>query len=161
MVEKLCPRTRYGHEIKTHHAHASDKYDDTYGDIEEFRDGTLIRAYEVTVRPDWKNRVTDFRAKMDAAGLTKYVIFASNINSDDELAQPANMLRFLEPYGRDIAVVDILDVIHVFTAELTARELRDAVNQTHSYLSSPKLCGRADIVDRYTDAVSDWLDQIS
>jgi hypothetical protein len=154
-------RSRFGHEIKTHHVHASDKFDDTYGDIEEFRDGALISAYEVTVRPDWKNRVTDFRAKMDAARLTKYVIFASNINSDEELAIPAKMLGFLEPYGRDIAVVDIIDAIHVFAAELTARELRDAVNQTHSYLSSPKLCGRADIIDKYAAAVSDWLDGVS
>jgi hypothetical protein len=154
-------RARFGHEIKTHHVHASDKFDDTYGDIEEFRNGSLISAYEVTVRSDWKNRVTDFRAKMDEAQLTKYVIFASNINSDEELALPAKMLRFLEPYGRDIAVVDILDAINVFAAELTARELRDAVNQAHSYLSSPKLCGRADIIDKYAAAVSDWLDQVN
>ncbi|MCF6200191.1 MAG: hypothetical protein L3J67_12525 [Hyphomicrobiaceae bacterium] len=140
-------RKRFGHEIKTHHVHASDKFDATSGDIEEFRDGRLIAAYEVTVRPDWKNRVSDFRTKMDGAGLLKYAIIASGVNADSQLANPTDMLSFIEPYGRDIAIVDILDVIHVFACELTADELRQAVNQTHTFLSSPKLCGRADIIE--------------
>ncbi|MFK3777914.1 hypothetical protein [Agrobacterium sp. NPDC089420] len=56
-------RQRYGYEIKTHHVHASDRFDTTAGDIEEMLNGDLVRAYEVTVRPDWKNRVGDFRKK--------------------------------------------------------------------------------------------------
>ncbi len=154
-------RRRFGHEVRTHHVHASDRFDGTYGDIEEYRDGKLIAAYEVTVRPDWKNRFSDFRKKMDEAGLSKYVIIASGINSDHQLAAPADMLRFVEPYGRDIAIIDILDVVHVFAAELTAEELRDAVNQTHAYLTSPSLCGRADIIDKYTGAVDVWLDSVA
>ncbi|MGR3542375.1 MAG: hypothetical protein ACU0BS_13255 [Hasllibacter sp.] len=153
-------RQRFGHSIRTHHVHASDTSDRTAGDIEEFRDQDLMAAYEVTVRPDWTNRVPDFRVKMDKAGLRKYVIFASNVNQDEDLAQPAQMLRFLEPYERDIAVVDILDAVHVFAAELSADELRKAVNQTHDYLISPRLCGRADIVDRFSERVSVWLDTI-
>jgi hypothetical protein len=154
-------RSRYGHEIRTHHVHASDKFDTTAGDIEEFRDGNLLRAYEVTVRPDWKNRVTDFRAKMDAAGLRKYTIIASNVSSDEELSEPASMVRFLEPYGRDIAVVDIQDFINVFAAELSADELQRTVKQAHSFLTMPSLCGRADIIDRFSTCVSAWLDQAS
>ena len=152
-------RARYGYEIRTHHVHASDKFDTTAGDIEELHGGDLLRAYEVTVRPDWKNRVGDFRAKMDAAGLKKYTIIASNVKSDDELAEPASMIRFLEPFGRDIAVVDIHDFADVFAIELTADELRRAVNQTYSYLMTPSLCGRADIIGRFSDAVAGWLDQ--
>lgn len=154
-------RARYGYEIKTHHVHASDKFDATAGDIEEFRDGNLLRAYEVTVRPDWKNRVGDFRAKMDQAGLKKYTIIASDVSSDEELAEPASMIRFLQPYGRDIAVVDIYDFVDVFAMELTADELRRSVNQTYSYLTTPSLCGRADVISRFSTAVTGWLDQVS
>ena len=152
-------RSRYGYEIRTHHVHASDKFDTTAGDIEEFYDGDLLRAYEVTVRPDWKNRVGDFRDKMDSAGLKKYTIIAANVSTDEALAEPASMIRFLQPYGRDIAVVDIHDFIEVFAMELTADELRRAVNQAYSYLAAPTLCGRADIIGRYSDCVSSWLDK--
>lgn len=134
-------RARYGYEIKTHHVHASDKFDTTAGDIEEFHDDELLRAYEVTVRPDWKNRVGDFRAKMDQAGLKKYTIIASDVSSDEELAEPASMIRFLQPYGRDIAVVDIHDFVDVFAMELTADELRRAVNQTYNYLTRQAYAG--------------------
>lgn len=154
-------RSRYGYEVRTHHVHASDKFDGTAGDIEEFFRGDLHRAYEVTVRPDWKNRVGDFKAKMDAFGLKKYTIIASNVGSDEDLAEPAEMIRFLEPFGRDIAVVDIHDFVNVFAMELTAEELRRAVNQTYSYLTTPSLCGRPDVIARFSTAVSRWLDSVS
>jgi hypothetical protein len=154
-------RARYGYEIRTHHVHASDKFDTTAGDIEEFHDGELLRAYEVTVRPDWKNRVTDFRAKMDSAKLKKYTIIASNVKTDDELAEPANMIRFLEPYGRDIAVVDIHDFVDVFAMELSADELRRSVNHAYSLLTAPKLCGRADIIEKFSVCVANWLDRVT
>ena len=152
-------RSRHGYEIRTHHVHASDKFDTTAGDIEEFRDGDLLRAYEVTVRPDWKNRVSAFRTKMDAAGLRKYTIIAADVSTDDDLAEPASMIRFLQPYGRDIAVVDIHELADVFAMELSADELCAAVNQAYSYLTAPNLCGRADIIERFTACVSTWLDQ--
>lgn len=154
-------RARYGYEIRTHHVHASDKFDTTAGDIEEFHDGELLRAYEVTVRPDWKNRVTDFRAKMDSAKLKKYTIIASNVKTDDDLAEPASMIRFLEPYGRDFAVVDIRDFIDVFAMELTADELRRSVNQAYIFLTAPKLCGRADIIEKFSVCVAKWLDRVA
>lgn len=154
-------RKRYSHDIKTHHPHGADKSGGEAGDVEEFRDGNLVAAYEVTVRPDWKNRVTSFREKMDNFGLSKYVIFASDVNSDDQLAKPAKMLKFLEPYGRDIAVVDIMDAIHVFCAELSADELRTALATTYDYLSAPKLCGRADVIDKFSKKVDDWLDTVA
>jgi len=153
-------RQRYGYSIRTHHVHASDRFDTTSGDIEELLNGDLVRAYEVTVRPDWKNRVGDFRKKMDSAGLQKYTIIASNVNSDHDLAEPAAMIRFLSPYGRDIAVVDINDFVNVFTMELSADELRRAVTQTYSYLTTPSLCGRTDIVERFNEAVGGWLNEV-
>lgn len=152
-------RQRYGYEIRTHHVHAADRYDTTAGDIEEILNGDLIRAYEVTVRPDWKNRIGDFRKKMDIAGLRKYTIIASNVNIDDDLAEPADMIRFLRPYGRDISVVDIHEFVNVFAMELTADELRRAVTQVYSYLTTPSLCGRFDITGLFNEAVAGWLDE--
>ncbi|RYF30538.1 MAG: hypothetical protein EOO23_04915 [Comamonadaceae bacterium] len=154
-------RARYGYEIRTHHVHASDRFDSTAGDIEEYFHGDLHRAFEVTVRPDWKNRLGDFRKKMDAAGLRKYVIIASDVRSDDDLAEPASMIRFLEPYGRDIAVVDLHEFLDVFAMELTADELQRSVNQTYEYLTAPKLCGRADIIGRFSAAVAGWLNRVT
>lgn len=154
-------RARHGLEIRTHHVHASDKFDATAGDIEEFRDGELVRAYEVTVRADWKNRVGDFKKKMDKVGLSKYAIIASNVRDDEDLAVPAELIKFLLPYERDIAVVDICEFLDVFSMELTAGELRNAVNKTYSYLTTPSLCGRADIIERFSKSVSQWLDEAS
>jgi len=152
-------RSRYGITIQSHHPHAADKYDQTAGDIEELHDGTLIKAYEVTVRPDWKNRVSVFKEKMDRFHLSKYVIVAGNVNADDELAEPARLITFLRPYGRDIAVIDILDVCHVMPAELNAAELRRAVNLAYDFLCQPKLSGRHDVQKTYREIVDEWLDQ--
>jgi len=56
-------RRRFGIEIRTHHPHAADKYDKSAGDVEELHAGNLVAAYEITVRPDWKNRVSEFVSK--------------------------------------------------------------------------------------------------
>jgi hypothetical protein len=151
-------RRRQGIEVRTQHPHAPDRYGEKAGDIEEFQDGRLVRAYEVTVRPDWKARISNFKAKMDKFGLRKYVIFASGINQDEELAEPAKMALTIEPYGRDIAVVDLYDVVNFLSAELTHLELRAAVNKAYEYLSDLRLCGREDIKTRYRETVRGWLD---
>ncbi len=154
-------RRRASLEITTHHPHAADASDDTAGDIEERRDGQLVRAYEVTARDDWKNRISNFKKKMDRFGLSKYVIIAAGVNADSAWKVPATMALALEPYGRDIAVVDILDVVHCLAVELTPPELRAAVNQTFVYLSDRKLSGRHDFKELFTNAVQDWLDSAS
>ena len=134
-------RRRHSVEITTHHPHAADKYDKTAGDIEERREGQLVRAYEVTFRDDWKNRLSRFKTKMDDCGLAKYIIIASDISADSQWGVPAQMALNLEPYERDIAIVDIRDVIHFLAAELSPLELREAVNQAHAYLTDRKLSG--------------------
>jgi hypothetical protein len=153
-------RKRHSIDVVTHHPHAADEYDGTAGDIEEKINGQLLRAYEVTVRPDWQNRISGFRAKMDKFHLTKYVIIASGINSDPKWAQPASMLAKLEPYQRDIAVVDIHDVVNVFTSELTAIELRAVVNGIYADLCNPKLSNREDFKTIYLEVVREWLDDV-
>jgi len=150
-------RRRHSIEIRTHHPHAADKFDDTAGDIEEFRDGELTRAYEVTVRDDWKNRITNFQRKMDRFRLRKYVIIASGINADEEWSVPATMALNLEKHGRDIAVVDINDVVNFLAAELTAMELQAAVNKAYEFLAAKKLSGREDFKQAYREIVSAWL----
>lgn len=151
-------RSRYGIEVATHHPHASDKFDNTYGDIEEFLDGTLINAYEVTVRPDWKNRIPDLRSKMLDAGLQKYVLIASDVNSDDELSSPKLLIDFTEKAGFDLAIVDLSDFIKVFCSELRAGEIRDVLNTCYEFLLNPKLCGRHDISSAYRQQVDTWID---
>lgn len=152
-------RGRYGVEIRTHHPHAADKYDETAGDIEEFRNGNLLRAYEVTMRADWKNRLSNFRAKMDRFRLSKYVIIAGNVNADEELAVPARLIAFLKPLDRDIAVIDIHDFAMVMAAELSAHELRQAVNLGYDLLCQKRLCGRAEFQQAYRGLVDAWLDE--
>lgn len=151
-------RRRHAIEVRTHHPHAADAFDETAGDIEEYRDGELVRAYEVTARDDWQNRITNFKRKMDRFHLRKYVIIAAGVNADSEWSVPATMALNLERHGRDIAVVDITDVVNFLAAELTAMELRNAVNKAYEYLSARKLSGREDFKSAYRNVVRSWLD---
>lgn len=148
-----------GIEVVTHHPNASDTYDNSAGDIEEKKEGLLLRAYEVTMRPDWQNRISDFRNKMDKFGLSKYTIIASGINKDSNWAVPAQMVLTLSEYDRDIAILDIEDVVNFLAAELSSEQLRKAVNHTFDYLTNPRLCGRQDFIEIYRDMVDQWLDR--
>lgn len=150
-------RKRYGHDTVTHHPHASDKYDDTTGDIEEFRDGVLVAAYEVTVRDDWKNRLADFGKKAQKGGLRKYVIFASNVRNDENLRPAQSLMNFVAGLHYDLAVVDISEFFSVFCAELRRDELAEAFNRTYEFLVDKKLCGRADFQKAYKDITDEWL----
>ena len=98
---------------------------------------------------------------MDRFGLSKYVIIAGNIANSPEWQEPAEALKRLEPYGRDIAVVDINEFLNVFAAELTAAELKQAVNIAYEYLGSRKLCGRPEIIEKYLIVVDEWLDRMT
>ena len=151
-------RRKQSIEVSTHHPHAADTFDRSAGDIEERQEGRLVRAYEVTVRNDWQNRISGFKQKMDDFGLSKYIIIASHINTEREWAEPARIALKLEPYDRDIAVIDIRDVINFFAAELTPNELRAAVNQVYEYLCNPRLSNRQEFKDIYQQIVSEWLD---
>ncbi|NCA83083.1 MAG: hypothetical protein EOM72_10115 [Opitutae bacterium] len=151
-------RQRFGHDVTTHHPHASDTFDAKAGDIEEFREGALIAAYEVTVRDDWKNRLPDFERKASTAGLQKYAIFASRVHDDERLASAAALLDFLGKRTIDIAVVDIRDFFAVFCSELRADEIQFALNQTYEYLMNPKLCGKQDFLDLFAETTGSWMD---
>lgn len=154
-------RRRFGHIIKTHHPHASDTFDGTSGDVEEFSDGKLVAAYEITDRDDWKNRLQDFRQKMAQHGLRKYCIIASKIYDDAELVDPVRMLAFLQRAEADLAVVEIKAFVDVFVAELTADELRAVINEVYADLTNPTLSNRQDFIDAYSSTVGEWLDFVS
>lgn len=151
-------RDRYNINIVTHHPHASDKFDESAGDIEEFYDDKLLSAYEVTVRDDWKNRLGDFRDKMYTYNLKKYVIIASNVSDDVNLASPSALLKFTDTLGVDIAIVDIFEFCKVFAAELSSEEIRNAVNYCFELMNNPKLCGRVDFIQLYQSTVDSWLE---
>jgi len=150
-------RRRAGILVVTHQVHASDASDRVAGDIEEYKDGALHRAYEVTLRPEWKARLSGFRDKMDRFGLSKYTIIAGDVNGDEEWSVPANLALKIEPYERDLVVIDITDVLNFLAAELTPGELREAVNKAFELLSDPKFCGRPEFIERYRDVVHRWL----
>ena len=61
---------------------------------------------------------------------------------------------------KDIAVVDIHDVVNFLAAELTPAELRQAVNKAFVYISDRTLCGKPDVKRIYQRVVSDWLDTV-
>jgi hypothetical protein len=151
-------RKRLGHRVVTHHPHASDKFDGTKGDIEEFRDYELIAAYEVTVRSDWKNRLTDFAYKALEAKLPKYVIFAANVRKDSELYPADKLIDFVERLSFDLAVVDLTDFFSVFCAELYREEIGEAFNRAYELLSDPRLCGRDDLLKKYSAVTDEWLE---
>lgn len=150
-------REKQGIEVTTHHPHASDKSDRAAGDIEEKLGGKLHRAYEVTVRDDWKNRLSTFRRRMDNFELRKYIIVASGINADAEWGEPTKAALLLEKSGRDIAVLDINDMVNFLAAELSAVELRNAVNKAYEYLLNPRLSGVQSYSEGYRKIVRDWL----
>ncbi len=151
-------RKRFGHRVVTHHPHASDKFDGTKGDIEEYRDYDLVAAYEVTVRDDWKNRLADFGKKVSEGGLPKYVIFASNVRNDSELYPAVKLIDFVERLSFDLAIVDLTDFFSVFCAELYREEIGEAFNRAYELLSDPRLCGRDDLIKKYRAVTDEWLE---
>lgn len=151
-------RRRFGHRVQTHNPHASDKFDGTKGDIEEFRDYELVAAYEVTVRADWKNRLTDFASKVRETNIHKYVIFAAGVRGDAELSPATKLIEFVQDLPFDLAVVDIRDFFSVFCAELQKEEIAAAFNRAYELLSDPKLSGREDILTKYRNVASAWLE---
>jgi hypothetical protein len=152
-------RQSQGIRVATHQPHAADKYVNTAGDIEEVNsEGNLVRAYEVTMGKNWRGRIPVVRTKMDKFGLSKYIIVAAGINRDTVWAVPAKMALTVEPYERDIAVIDIHDVVNFLAAELSPIELRSAVNRAHDWLCNIALSGRPTFIKDYQDVVGAWLD---
>lgn len=145
--------------IRTHHPHAADKYDSAVGDIEEYYNGKLIAAYEVTVRPDWRNRIEGFRDKMYHNNLNKYVIIAGDIASNDSTNTVDSLLNFTERLGFDLAIVDLYEFIRVFVGDKTADQLIDVINTVYEYLLDDNLCGRIKLIDDYRKMIDKFIQE--
>lgn len=74
------------------------------------------------------------------------------------MVRPPEMALKLESDGRDIAVIDIEDVLNLLAMDLTPKELRNSVNKVYEYLANPRLCGIASFKQAYLETVRDWLD---
>lgn len=150
-------RRRYGGKIITHHPHAADKFDNMVGDIQEYHDDRMVAAYEVTVRDDWKNRLWDFKAKMDRGGLSKYVILAANVHDDVSLYPADRLMDFTANISFDLAVVDLKDFFAVFCAEMTHEEIGQAINRAYEFLAEPVLSGREDFMNIFRVVTQAWI----
>jgi hypothetical protein len=144
-------------EIKTHHPHAADKFDGTFGDIEEYFNKRLVAAYEITVRPDWRNRIEGFKNKMINSGLNKYVLIAGDVASDSSTNTAESLLKFTENVGFDLAVVDIYEFVRVFVGDMTSVQLILVINKIYEYLLDDKLCGRITLINDYQMMINKFL----
>ncbi|MBY0294307.1 hypothetical protein K2Q08_03175 [Patescibacteria group bacterium] len=145
-----------GREVTTHHPHAADKSDRVAGDIEEIDEtGRVLDAYEVTVRPDWKNRRQDLIKKMQKFSLSRYTVICRINPTDPDLSTPAALHAYMSPLGLDIAVVDIQSFAESCLASLT-RERRAAVFQyMEEYVHDTDLCGVPNLIDKLTKVLQE------
>ena len=131
-----------GLHIVTHHPHASDTSDRVAGDVEVQRpDGRVVEAYEVTVRPDWKNRRQDLLKKMQKHGLGRYHVLCLIPERDGELATPEALHNYMSPLGQDISVVDIRAFVADQLMGLTRDMRAAAFAYLEAFIRDPKLCG--------------------
>jgi hypothetical protein len=136
-----------GWEVRTHHPHGSDKSDKTAGDVEVFDDSEkLVEAYEVTVRPDWKNRKADLRAKAEANRPAAYILVCER-TGDPDLEAPENLESFMTSVGGDIAVIDIRAFVSVLLVQLDSEGRKRALQTLQALVRDKDLCGVPDYID--------------
>lgn len=132
-------------EITTQHPNAADKSSKTAGDIEVRSDtGDLLEAFEVTMRPDWKNRRADFVKKMDEYGLDKYTILCPT-REDPDVGTPGALAAYMDDVPRDIAVVDIGGFISVTVQSLNRENRERVLEHLVEYVQDPAYCGIPDL----------------
>ena len=138
-----------GRRVTTHHPHAADKSDRFAGDIEEIDEtGQVLDAYEVTVRPDWKNRRQDLIKKMRKFSLSRYTVICRINPTDLDLSTPAALHKYMSPLGLDIAVVDIQSFTESCLASLTRERRADVFQYMEEYVRDSDLCGVPALIDK-------------
>ena len=147
-----------GIDVVTHNPYGSDRSDRTAGDVEERVGNVVLRAYEVTATLPWRDRLSAAQRKMDRHGLAKYVVLGRGVNGASEWSEPAQLGLQLRPHSRDIAVVDLEDVVNWMAAQLSASQIRSVLRDVEAMVRSPALCGRHDVAQLYADLVGRWLD---
>jgi hypothetical protein len=148
LLKALHEQNWTGLSVSTHHAHASDYYTGTAGDIDITDDsGTIVEAFEVTARPDWKNRTPDFPKKMQRHNLSRFTILCLK-NNDPELNSPEALEAYVSPLGYDVAVVDIKSFAEALFALLTHESRTKAFTYFLDYVEDRKICGVPALIDR-------------
>ncbi len=74
------------------------------------------------------------------------------------MSPATKLIDFVQNLPFDLAVVDIREFFSVFCAELQKEEIAAALNRAYELLSDPRLSGREDILAKYRDVTSAWLE---
>jgi hypothetical protein len=147
LLQALHDQWGNGFSVITHHPHGSDISDKTAGDVELYdEDDNLVDAYEVTVRPDWKNRRPDLIKKIRKFGLTQYHILCIT-ERDPQLTDPELLDTYISQLDQDISVVDIRAFVSVTLMALTRESRVRSFEILEEYVKDPKLCGVPEYVD--------------
>ncbi len=143
----MAARDGTGRTIRTHHPNASDSSDKVAGDVEELDpSGKVVEAFEVTVRPDWKNRKPDLKKKLQAFGLDRYHVLCVK-DGDPQLDDPEELYDYMLPLGIDVSVVDLRAFVEVCLMELSRDQRRLVFEKLFEYVRDPDLCAVPDYVD--------------
>jgi hypothetical protein len=136
--------------VRTNHPNASDKFGGAAGDVEvATADASkVLEGYEVTVRPDWKNRKPDLLKKMRAFGLLEYNVICLMEGEDAGLADPGKLHEYMAELGQDISVVDIRAFAAVMLQLLDRDHRKQAFAHVEEYVRDPKLSGVPEYVER-------------
>jgi hypothetical protein len=140
-------RWNTGHYVLTQHPHASDKSGSAAGDVEIVNtDGTVVEAYEVTVRPDWVNRRPDILKKMARANLSSYHVLCLT-DVDPRLSTPESLDVYMSEMGQDISVVDVRAFLATHILGFS-REMRKRVfEHLEKYIRDPKVSGVPEYIE--------------
>lgn len=132
--------------IRTAHPNASDTSGRVAGDVEVVgANGEIQEGYEVTVRPDWRNRRADLTKKMHAFGLSRYTVICL---LDSDIADPESLHDYMAELGEDIAVVDIREFVATMLQLLDRQHRRLAFRYLEEYVRDRDLCGIPDLIER-------------
>jgi hypothetical protein len=139
--------------VVTHHPHASDTSDRTAGDLELFDErGEIVDAFEVTIRPDWKNRRPDLLKKMAAFGLSRYHVICF-FEGDVQLSNPESLDAYMSELGQDISVVDIRAFTASTLMSLTRQNRVRVFELLEGYIRDRQLSGVPEYVAKLKQIV--------
>lgn len=137
-----------GLQVTTHHTYASDFYKGSAGDIDVAdAAGQILDAFEVTGRPDWKNRMPDFPKKMERHNLSKFTILCPK-SDDPDLNTPEALKAYVSPLGYDVAIVDTESFLETMFALLNHESRVKTFTYFLEYISDPYLCGNPSLIER-------------
>lgn len=138
-----------GLRVSTQHPNAADEVSKAAGDVELVAtDNKVVDAFEVTVRPDWKNRRQDLLTKMRKAGLSRYNLLCIIDPDDPDIGDVSTRHAYMQELGGyDIAVVDIREFVAVVLQQLPLQGRKAVLTYLEEYIKDPKLSGIPNLID--------------